>query len=152
GDRSSTGIFSVGRVRPGVALSQARDDLAAINQRQAAAYPQTDTGYTLVPRPLKEYLLGTLFAPTRILLVASFCVLLIGCANVANLLFARLLDRRRELAVRATLGASTPRLARQLLIENAVLTSVAGLVGFAFANWAMSVFRLWAPLHLPPVV
>jgi predicted permease len=129
-----------------------REDLAAINQRQAAAFPQTDVGYTLVPRPLKEYLLGTLFSPTRVLLLASFCLLLIGCANVANLLFARLLTRRRELAVRSALGASAQRLARHLLIENAMLTVLAGGVGFALASWGMNVFRAWAPTHLPSVV
>src|SRR4029078_1989620 len=118
----------------------------------AATYPQTDVGYTLVPRPLKEYLLGTLFSPTRILLVASFCLLLIGCANVANLLFARLLTRRRELAVRSALGASAQDLARHLIIEHVVLTALAGAAGFALANWGMSVFRAWAPLHLPAVV
>ena len=110
------------------------EDLTAINQRLARTYPQTDVGNTLVPRPLKEYLLGALFSPTRILLVASFCLLLIGCANVANLLFARLLDRRRELAVRSALGASAQRLARHLLIENAVLTALASLEGLRAAE------------------
>jgi putative ABC transport system permease protein len=151
-DRGGTGVFALGRIKSGITLSRVREDLAAINQRLAATYPQTDVGYTLVPRPLKEYLLGTLFSPTRTLLVASFCLLLVGCANVANLLFARLLDRRRELAVRSALGASAQRLARHLLIEHAVLTALAGGIGFAFADWAMSVFRAWAPLHLPPVV
>jgi putative ABC transport system permease protein len=151
-DRGSTSIWALGRMKPGVTPAQVRDDLAAINQRQAATYPQTDTGYTLVPRTLKEYLLGTLFAPTRILLVASCCLLLIGCANVANLLFARLLDRRRELAIRGALGASAPRLARHLLIENAVLTAMAGAAGFALAAWGMTVFGAWAPQHLPAVV
>jgi predicted permease len=151
-DRGSTGNWALGRVKTGVALAHVREDLAAINQRLAATYPQTDVGYTLVPRPLKEYLLGTLFSPTRILLLASFCLLLIGCANVANLLFARLLTRRRELAVRSALGASAQRLARHLLIENAVLTVLAGGVGFVLANWGMNVFRAWAALHLPPVV
>jgi putative ABC transport system permease protein len=151
-DRGGTGNWAIGRVKTGVTLAQVREDLAAINQRLATTYPQTDVGYTLVPRPLKEYLLGRLFSPTRILLVASFCLLLIGCANVANLLFARLLDRRRELAVRAALGGSAQRLARHLLIENAVLTALAGGLGFALAYWAMRVFLAWAPLHLPPVV
>jgi putative ABC transport system permease protein len=151
-DRGGTSVWAVGRVKPGVALAHVREDLAAIAQRLATAYPQTDVGYSLVPRPLKEYLLGTLFAPTRILLVASFCLLLIGCANVANLLLARLLARRRELAVRSALGASTQRLARHLLIENAALTAFAGGAGFVLADWGMSVFVAWAPQHLPPVL
>jgi predicted permease len=151
-DRGGTAIYTLGRLKPGVTLAHAREDLATINQRLTTTYPQTDVGFTLVARPLKDYLLGTLFSPTRILLVASFCLLLIGCANVANLLFARLLGRRRELAVRSALGASAHRLAGHLLIENAVLTALAGVVGFALADWGMSVFRAWAPMHLPPVV
>jgi putative ABC transport system permease protein len=151
-NRGGTSTWALGRMKAGVTLAQVRDDLAAINQRLATTFPQTDAGYTLVPRPLKEYLLGRLFAPTRILLVASFCLLLIGCANVANLQFARLLDRRRELAVRAALGASAPRLARHLLIEHAMLTALAGGAGFLLADWGMRAFRVWAPLHLPPVV
>jgi predicted permease len=151
-DRGGTSIWALGRVKAGLTQAHVREDLAAINQRLATTYPQTDVGNTLVPRPLKEYLLGTLFSPARILLVASFCLLLIGCANVANLLFARLLDRRRELAVRTALGASAQRLARDLLIENAMLTALAGGVGFALADWGMRAFRAWAPLHLPAVV
>ena len=118
-DRGGTSNWAIGRMKTGATLAQVREDLAAIDQHLAAAFPQTDAGYTLVPRPLKDYLLGRLFSPISILLVASFCLLLIGCANVANLLFARLLDRRRELAVRSALGASAQRLAHHLLIENA---------------------------------
>jgi putative ABC transport system permease protein len=151
-DRGGTSTWALGRMKPGVTLAQVREDLAAINQRLAASYPQTDVGYTLVARPLKEYLLGKLFSPIRVLLVASCCVLLIGCANVANLLFARLLGRRRELAVRAALGASAQRLAHHLAIENVLLTVLAGGVGFVLADWGMRVFRSWAPWHLPPVV
>jgi predicted permease len=151
-DRGGSSTWALGRMKPGVTLAQVRDDLAAINQRLAATYPQTDIGYTLAPRPLRDYLLGRLFPPIRILLVASCCVLLIGCANVANLLFVRLLGRRRELAVRSALGASAPRLAHHLLIEHVVLTALAGGVGFALADWGMRLFRAWAPWHLPSVV
>jgi len=77
-DRGGTGNWALGRMKPGVTLAQAREDLAAINQHLAKTYPQTDVGYTLVPRPLKEYLLSTLFSPTRILLIASFCLLLVA--------------------------------------------------------------------------
>jgi putative ABC transport system permease protein len=151
-DRSSTGVFSIGHMKSGITLSHVREDLTAISQRLAATYPQTDVGNPLVPRPLKEYLLGALFSPARILLAASLCLLLVACANVANLLVARMFDRRRELAVRFALGASTQGLARHILIENAVLMVLAGAVGFALANSGMEVFRAWAPLHLPPVV
>jgi putative ABC transport system permease protein len=151
-DRSGTSTWAVGRMKPGATLAQVREDLGAIDKQLAAAYPQTDAGVTLVPRPLKHYLLGRLFSPISILLVASCCILLIGCANVANLIFARLLGRRRELAVRSALGASAQRLAHHLLIENLLLTALAGIAGFALANWGMIVFRAWAPLHLPPVV
>jgi putative ABC transport system permease protein len=151
-DRAGTSVWAIGRLKAGFTLKHAREDLAAISQRLATTYPQTDIGYTLVPRPLKGYLLGALFSPTRILLVASFCLLLIACANVASLLLARLLSRRRELAVRAALGASAQRLARYLLIENAVLTLLAGGVGFVLADRGIEVLRAWATLHLPSVV
>ena len=151
-DRAGAIVWGLGRLKPGATLAHAKEDLEAINKRLAAIYPGTDAGFTLVPRPLKEYLLGALFAPARILLIASFCLLLIGCANVANLLFAHLLARRRELAVRSALGASAPRLVRQLVIENAALTLFAGGLGFALASIGMRVFRAWAALHLPSVV
>ena len=150
-DRAGAIVWALGLLKPGVTIARAKEDLAAINNRLAAAHPATDAGYTLVPRPLKDYLLGALFAPARILLLASFSLLLIGCANVANLLFARLLARRRELAVRSALGASTRRLVRQLVIEHAVLTVLAGGLGLALAAWGMSFFRAWAALHLPSV-
>ena len=151
-DRGSTGIWAIGRAKSGVTQSQIREDLSAINKRLAATYPQTDVGNMLVPRPLKEYLLGTLVSPMTILLVASCCLLLIACANVGNLLFVRLLDRRRELAVRSALGATTQRIARHLLMENAMLAAAAGGVGLALADWGMSVLRAWAPIHLPSIV
>jgi putative ABC transport system permease protein len=151
-DRNGTGVLALGHRKSAVTVAHMREDLAAINQRLAARYPQTDAGYSLVPLPLKEYLLGVLFTPVRILLVASFCLLFIGCANVANLLFARLLARRRELAVRSALGASANRLVRHLLIESAVLAALAGGVGFALAWWGMGVIRAWANVHLPAVV
>lgn len=151
-NRTSGSIWAVAHMKPGVTLAQARADLAAITQRLATTYPQTDIGYTIVPRTLRSYLIAPLFVPARILLVASFCLLLIGCANVANLLFARLLGRRRELAVRSALGASTRRLVSYLLIENAVLTALAGCVALALSSWAIGVLRAWAPTHLPSVV
>lgn len=101
---------------------------------------------------MKDYLLGKLFSPTRVLLVASWCLLLIGCANVANLLVARLLGRRREMAVRLALGASTRRVTRHLLIEHAMLTALAGVGGLILATWGMSALSVWAPLHLPSIV
>ena len=151
-DRSGGILWAVGRLKPGVTFAHAREDFAAIADRLAKTYPATDSGFGLVVRPLKDQLIGVFYTPARILLTASAFLLLIGCANVANLLLARLLARQRELAVRAALGASARRIARHLLIENFALTACAGALGLLLAVWGMNAFRSWSAAHLPPVI
>ncbi|HUJ39426.1 MAG TPA: ABC transporter permease [Candidatus Acidoferrales bacterium] len=151
-DRAGAILWGVGRLKPAATLQQARADLDAIQSRAAAAFPGSDSGFGLVARPLKDQLVGVFYAPGKILLVGSLALLLISCANVANLLLARLLARRRELAVRSALGASTSRLSRHLLLENAVMTVVAGAAGLCLAELGMCAIRPWAAVHLPPVV
>ncbi|HTQ84731.1 MAG TPA: ABC transporter permease [Candidatus Solibacter sp.] len=151
-DRAGAILWGVGRLKPGVTFAHAREDFAAIAERLAVTYPATDSGFGLVARPLKDYLIGVFYTPARILLAASAFLLLIGCANVANLLLARLLARQRELAVRSALGASPRRLVHHLLIENVTLTVVAGALGLLLAMWGMNAFRGWGSAHLPPVI
>ena len=151
-NRDSAILWAVGRLKPGVTFAQAHEDFANIAERLAKQYPQSDSGFGLVTRPLKDQLMGVFYTPARILLGASALLLLIGCANVANLLLARLIGRQRELAVRSAMGASAQRLARHLLIENLALTAMAGALGLVLAAWGMAAFRSWGAAHLPPVI
>lgn len=129
------GLYGVGRLKPGVTLTAARADMVAIAQQLEQAYPQTNTGSSVVLQSLVERIVGQQRGPVWISFGAAFGVLLIACANVANLLLARAAARSREFAVRAALGASRRRLIRFVLTES-LLLGVAGtafglLVGYA---------------------
>ena len=151
-DRASAILWAVARLKPGVTLRQANEDLAAISQREAQAYPATDRGFTLVARPLQDQVVGEFYSAVWLLVAGSVFLLLIGCANVANLLLARLLGRQREFAVRAALGASTSRLVGQVLVENLLLTVAAGVLGLLFAIWGINALNAWAQQNLPSVL
>jgi putative ABC transport system permease protein len=151
-DRAQGILWSLGHLQPGVTVHDARQDLAALAKHLEQTYPDAFRGYNLVARSLKDQLLGQFYSPTWILSAASVFLLLIGCANVGNLLLARLLSRQRELAVRAALGASPGRLARHLLIENAMLLLFASVVALAFSLWGMDALNAWSLSHLPTVI
>jgi putative ABC transport system permease protein len=151
-DRVGAILWGIGHLKSGVTVADAHADLESLAKRFEQMYPDSFRGYGLVARSLQDQLLGVFYAPTWILTAASAFLLLIGCANVGNLLLARLLSRQRELAVRATLGASPMRLARHLLLENLLLLLLAGAFGLVLAAWGMSALRLWAAVHLPSVI
>jgi putative ABC transport system permease protein len=151
-DRAGAITWGIGRLKPGVTVEQANADLAAIAKRLDRAYPATDGGYGLVARPLRDQLVGEFYSPVRVLVGGSAFILLIGCANVANLLLARLLARRRELAMRAALGASAGRLVQQLLVEHLVLAIAAGTLGLVGAVWGVAALNASAARHLPTVM
>jgi len=151
-DRVGAIIWGVGHLKAGVSIEAANADLAAIAGRLAREHPTSDAGYSLVARPLRDQLIGEFYSPVWLLIAGAGFILLIGCANGANLLLSRLLARRREFAVRAALGASARRLAQQLLVENLLLTFVAGAVGLVAAVWGVAALQLWAARHLPVVV
>jgi putative ABC transport system permease protein len=151
-DRVSSVLWGIGHLKPGVSVTAARADLAALAKRYEATYPETFKGYGLVARSLRDQLLGEFYAPAGILGVASLFLLLIGCANVGNLLFVRLLSRQREMAVRAAIGASAGQIARHLLIENALLLFVAGPLGIVLSLQGMDALRYWATSHLPGII
>jgi putative ABC transport system permease protein len=143
------GFWGLGRLKPGVTTSQAMSDLNAIAIDLEKKYPQTNAGRRVTMRPLFETTVGDYRASLNLLLAAVACVLLIACANVANLQFARALARAREIAVRAALGASRWTIARQLLVESTLVAVIGAAVGILLTLWSMDAILALTPAKLP---
>ena len=135
-------LYMVGRLRPGVALDQAQADLSTIETRLAQQYPDQIPGHNVKLQLLRNVIIGDIGSTLMILLGAVGLVLLIACANVANLMLSKVGVRQREVAVRSALGASRTRIIRQLLVESTLLALTGGLVGlgvaFAGVRWLVS--------------
>jgi putative ABC transport system permease protein len=147
--RSSFGYWAIGKLKPGVSVERARADLGAIAKRLEEQYSSNrDYGVTVTPLP--EQIVGpTLRTTLWIMLGAVAAVLLIACANVANLLLSRAAVREREVTVRLALGASNRRLVRQMMTESLLLSVLGGVVGIALALAALRVLPALAPEDLP---
>jgi putative ABC transport system permease protein len=143
--RNSHFLNVVARLKPDVNLTQAQEDMSALAARLARQYPATNTKLGAVVVPLKTELLGDTRVSLLALVAAAACVLLIACANVANLLLARAWARQREIAVRMALGARRGRLIRQMLTESTVLAVVAGTAGLALAGVAAQALTVLVP-------
>jgi len=141
----------LGRLAPGVTLAQAREDLAVVGSRIAQSSPETNAGWGVTVESLHDAIVGTELRTTSLVLAAVVvCVLLMACANVANLLLARGIGRSRELAVRAALGGSGTRLVRQLLIESIVLAVPGGALGVALGWTALRAAPSFMPADALP--
>ena len=139
----------VGRLKPGLTVERAQLDMTRVSAQLTQMFPDFNTGWTSRVVPLREQLTGDVRPALFVLAGAVAFVLLIACANVANLLLARAGARQRELAVRAALGAARGRLVRQLLAESIVLSAIGGVCGLLLAWWAIGFLRAVVAERLP---
>jgi putative ABC transport system permease protein len=139
----------IGRLTDGMTLAQARSDLSGIAGRLKKQYGDNTKMESVSAIPLQEWLTSGVREALMILLGAVGFLLLVACANVANLLLAQASARTRELAIRAALGAGRARLVRQFLTESLLLSLVGGLLGVLFAEWGLSALLSMAPASLP---
>jgi predicted permease len=139
----------VARLKPGITLEQARAELNTISDRLAQQYPKDDKGWGATAIPLRQDIVGDVRTPLLILLGAVAFVLLIACANIANLVLAKTLSRRKEIAIRTALGASRRRLLQQVLAETVLLSLIGGTLGLIFAHYGMAFMVRFAGQQLP---
>ena len=150
-DRSHNYISVLARLKPGVTLRMAQADLDAITARLTAEYSHDMPGFGTRLVPLHEQIVGDIRPVLLILFGAVGFVLLISCANVANLQLARASTRQKEIAVRAALGASRGRLVRQLLTESMLLAVIGGALGLLIGSWGIKLLTGLQPASLLPV-
>ena len=139
----------IGRLKPGIELKQAQAEMNAISHRLELQYPEDDKGWGAVVVPMREEMVGDVRPALLVLLGAVAFVLLIACANVANLFVAKALARRKEIAIRIALGASRNRILRQILTETTVLSIAGGALGLALSPFVIRLIVAFLSNRLP---
>jgi putative ABC transport system permease protein len=147
--RSSHSLSVIGRLKPGVTVAQATAEMDAIQQRLQQQYPTFFIGSNVTLVPLAEQVVGAARRPVLVLWGAVAFVLLISCANIANLLLSRAASRKKEIALRAALGAGRGRMIRQLLTESLLLSIFGGVAGTLLAAWGVRALSAIVPANFP---
>jgi putative ABC transport system permease protein len=148
-ERQNHNYGIVARLKPGVTVAQARSEMTVIAQRLELAYPATNTGWGITLFPMAEMFTGRIRPVLLILLGAVGLLLLIACANLANLLLARAATREKEIAIRGALGAGRGRIVRQLVTESLVLAMAGGSLGLILASYGVQAMRGVVPDMFP---
>jgi predicted permease len=142
-------LRAIGRMKPGVTVEQAREDIQRVARQLSSEYPDTNKTMGADIGPLQEWIVGGIRRKLLLFLAAVGFVLLIACTNVASLLMAQSIERARELALRAALGARRGRVIRQLVTESLLLSVFGSIAGVAFAVWAVRAFVVLGPADVP---
>ena len=134
-ERGNYSFFALGRLKPGAAIEQAQAEMTTIESRLEQQYPGTNSGINVRLIPTQEQTVKEIRPALLVLLGAVVFLLLIACANLANLLLARSVSRQKEFAIRTALGASRLRVLRLLMTESLMLSMAGGALGLLFAVW-----------------